>query len=61
MNPNQDHEDRIRRLEQVLLDHEDRIKQHNDRMEFLHGLMARVIAIEETAIRLQDNDAENGR
>lgn len=53
MNPNQDHEERIRRLEEAML-------QHNERMEFLHSLRARVIAIEETAIRLQDNDAENG-
>ena len=57
MNPNQDHEERIRRLEEAIL-------QHNERMEFLHSLMTRVIAIEETAIRLlqrqQDNDAENG-
>lgn len=57
MNPNQDHENRISRLEQITLDHE-------SRMKFLEGLMDRVVSLNEVVIELlqrqQEGNAGNG-
>lgn len=53
-----DHEDRIQRLEAVLLTHE-------ARMQSLEAMMARVIALNELVVQLLQrqagNDAQNGQ
>ena len=58
MTPLEDHEARIRRLEIAAIN-------HVDRMEFLEGLMARVITLNEIVVELlqrqRGDDAANGR
>jgi len=58
MTPLDDHEERIRRLE-------DAVGNHETRMAFLEGLMARVIAMQEVVVALlqrrEADDEPNGR